>query len=636
MPTAMKPSSFDFETLQQSIDAQGEQIRTLVENLSRISDRSHLAEVAEQVARLGELLSRVEERLSRGEQILTTLEEYQFGMIAGDTEVLKQIKDRRLASQLRETLQSKLQAGATALVISKGDESLFASDWLNCWHFPQDTNGDYSGFHPADSGSAIIQLEALRAKGADYLVIPCTSLWWLDYYKRFRDYLHHRYREFHCEDDVCVIYALREASRGSETNVWTAFEDLLIEVERRIQRDPAILDWATDCELREKFPCRTIFSPPFQSSPTSEPRLPYLDQTIDIVAISSSDPAVILEARRVAQIAVLEFDLESSEVPTFEIQWRADRRPRSLASASIIIPTYNGISLTEDCIRALQENLPTDFRGEIIVVDNNSADDTVDRMQQLVKQDGRIRFFRNPQNIGFIGSCNRGAREASGDVLVFLNNDTLPQPGWLEPLLKIFDEYPDAGAVGGKLVYPDGRLQEAGGLIFSDGSAANFGRGDFELDAPLYNYFREVDYVTGALIVTPRKLFEKLGGLDQRYQPAYYEETDYCVRLREAGFKVYYQPESVVIHLEGMTNGTDGSTGEKRYQLVNQQKFAQRWREVLRRQPDNPQHFDSWTWYALAVRDEREPNTNASCELHNGDMKVNDLSPTKRKTKRAK
>src|SRR5437763_11946152 len=123
MPTATRPISYDFETLQQSIDAQGEQIRAILENLAQISERSLLAEVAEQVANLGELLSRVEERLTRGEQILTTLEEYQFGMIAGDTEVMKQITDRRLANQLRETIQAKLPAGTTAIVVSKGDES---------------------------------------------------------------------------------------------------------------------------------------------------------------------------------------------------------------------------------------------------------------------------------------------------------------------------------------------------------------------------------------------------------------------------------------------------------------------------------------------------------------------------------
>src|SRR5258707_978098 len=224
MPTATKPSSYDFETLQQSIEAQGKQIRAIVENLNWLSEQNQLAEVAEQVAKLGELLSQVEDRLSRGEQILTTLEEYQYGMLTADSRVVKQITDRRLANQLRKTIQAKLPAGTTALIVSRGDESLFASDWLRCWHFPQNTDGDYPGFYPADSGSAIVQLEALRAKGADYLVFPCASLWWLDHYKRFRDYLHHRYQVFHREDDVCVIYALREASRGIETNVWTALE----------------------------------------------------------------------------------------------------------------------------------------------------------------------------------------------------------------------------------------------------------------------------------------------------------------------------------------------------------------------------------------------------------------------------
>jgi GT2 family glycosyltransferase len=239
-------------------------------------------------------------------------------------------------------------------------------------------------------------------------------------------------------------------------------------------------------------------------------------------------------------------------------------------------------------------------------------------MAHLIETNRRIKFVSNPQNIGFVGTCNRGAELAGSDILIFLNNDTLPQPGWLEPLLAIFQNYPEAGAVGGKLVYPDGRLQEAGGIIFSDGTAANFGRGDFEVDAPLYNYVREVDYVTGALIATPRQLFEKLGGLDLRYRPIYYEETDYCFRVREAGFKVYYQPLSVVIHLEGVTCGTDASAGQKRYQLVNQQKFAERWRDALRRQPENPHHFDAWTWYALAVREERTTPDNESIPSNEG------------------
>jgi GT2 family glycosyltransferase len=605
MQTATRSTSQALEILQQSVLAQTEQIRAILEKLDNIPERREVAEVAEQVLNLGELLSGVEEKLARGEQILTALDEYQFGPIPWDGAVLKRIMDRRQASRVLETMEAKLPAGSTTLVVSKGDELLVASKRLRCWHFPQNTDGVYSGFHPADSGSAIVQLEALRAKGAEYIVLPCASFWWLDHYSRFRDYLDQRYGLLYRADDLCAIFALQSPSGQPQRNAWIAFENTLAEIERRIQRDPAVLDWATGYDLHDKFPCRTIFSPPFVTVPPVEPDLPYLDATIDVVAVRSSEPSAIDEARRVAQFAVLTFDDESTTEPKFEIEWIGARQARGLPSTSIIIPSYNGISLTEDCIRALQETLPADFQTEIIVVDDASTDDTPSRMLHLAQQDERIKSVRNAENLGFVGTCNRGAELARGDILIFLNNDTLPQPGWLEPLLSIFENYTDAGAVGGKLVYPDGRLQEAGGVIFSDGSAANMGRGDFEIDAPLYNYVRQVDYVTGALIATPRKLFEQLGGLDLRYRPIYYEETDYCFRVREAGFKVYYQPLSVVIHLEGVTCGTDASTGQKRYQLLNQQKFIKRWRDVLRLQPDNPHHFDAWTWYSLAVREER-------------------------------
>jgi GT2 family glycosyltransferase len=166
--------------------------------------------------------------------------------------------------------------------------------------------------------------------------------------------------------------------------------------------------------------------------------------------------------------------------------------------------------------------------------------------------------------------------------------------------LRIFRNYPDAGAVGGKLILPDGTLQEAGGIVFCDGSAANLGRGD-NLEAAMYNYVREVDYCSAALLATRRSLFEKLDGFDERYKPAYYEDTDYCFKVREADYRVYYQPESAVIHLEGATSGMDTTRGVKRYQVINQEKFAQKWRNVLQRQPSRPSNSDLAAWRALAM-----------------------------------
>ena len=206
----------------------------------------------------------------------------------------------------------------------------------------------------------------------------------------------------------------------------------------------------------------------------------------------------------------------------------------------------------------------------------------------------------NETNAGFLDSCNAGGREARGDLLVFLNNDTLPLPGWLPPLVRTLVDLPWAGAVGGKLLYPDGRLQEAGGVIFSDGTGANFGKSTGDPEAPLQNFFREVDYCSGALLATRRELFLGLGGFDRRFRPMYYEDTDYCFQVRDAGLKVYFQPESAIVHFEGGSAGTDLSKGMKSYQVVNRETFVHKWATALERQPPRPARFDPATWYELA------------------------------------
>jgi O-antigen biosynthesis protein len=213
-----------------------------------------------------------------------------------------------------------------------------------------------------------------------------------------------------------------------------------------------------------------------------------------------------------------------------------------------------------------------------------------------------LKVIRNARNRGFVASCNRGARAAKSDILVFLNDDTVPQVGWLQALVRTFRDRPDAGAVGGKLLYPDGRLQEAGNFVFADGSAANFGRDDRLIEGPLYNYVREADYCSAALLATPRALFLEIGGFDKRYEPGYYEDTDYCFAVRKRSRRVYYQPESVVVHTEGGTGGTDLTSGAKRYQVVNQAKFARKWKDALRDQPKRPVNLDLGASYGLALR----------------------------------
>ena len=196
--------------------------------------------------------------------------------------------------------------------------------------------------------------------------------------------------------------------------------------------------------------------------------------------------------------------------------------------ASIVIPVYNQFAHTLTCLRALGEH-PPQAAVEIIVVDDGSSDATTSALPQVAG----LRYHRRASNGGFIAACNDGAALARGDCLVFLNNDTVPQPGWLDVLLRTFDEHPGTGLVGAQLLYPDGRLQEAGGVVFADGSGWNYGRFGAPGDCR-YAYVRDCDYASGAAIAIPRALFAELGGFDTRYAPAYYEDTDLAFAVRAA------------------------------------------------------------------------------------------------------
>jgi GT2 family glycosyltransferase len=251
-------------------------------------------------------------------------------------------------------------------------------------------------------------------------------------------------------------------------------------------------------------------------------------------------------------------------------------------TTSIIIPAYNNYRETYKCLKSI--STATELKNiEVIIVDDTSTD----RTPRMLKRIAGAVVLRNERNMGFIRTCNRGAEVARGQYLVFLNNDTIVTPGWLDALVTTFKDYPDAGVVGAKLVYPDGRLQEAGGIIWSDASAWNYGKLD-DPDHPRYNFVRDTDYCTGACMMIPRMLFKQLGGFDTHFAPIYYEDTDLAFKVRHAGHRVIYQPLSRVIHFEGLTSGTDVQVGLKAHQVTNQIKFRTRWQRRLRLHPDSP------------------------------------------------
>ncbi|HVW23036.1 MAG TPA: glycosyltransferase [Candidatus Saccharimonadales bacterium] len=251
-------------------------------------------------------------------------------------------------------------------------------------------------------------------------------------------------------------------------------------------------------------------------------------------------------------------------------------QPVAKPIVSIIIPAFNKAEMTVSCLESLARNEDPRVPAQIIVVDNASADETT-----LLENVSGLTYVRNDENLGFVGGCNSGVPAAKGEYLVFLNNDTEVTPDWLYELFATISNDSAVGLVGSKIVYPNGLLQEAGGVIFQDGTGLNYGKFD-QADSYQYNYVREVDYCSGASIIIRKKLFEDFGGFDKLYQPAYYEDTDLSFKVRKAGLRVLYQPKSVLYHIEGGTAGTNLNIGFKKYQEINREKFLKRWDKELK------------------------------------------------------
>lgn len=261
--------------------------------------------------------------------------------------------------------------------------------------------------------------------------------------------------------------------------------------------------------------------------------------------------------------------------------------PCDAPTVSIVIPVFNERQCVNACLLVLRRAWGP-IPAEVIVVDDASTDDTPSLLQAC----SGIRVVRRERNGGFATACNSGAAVARGRYLHFLNSDALVTRGWLEPLCERLDRDRDTGAVVSQLRNTDGTIAEAGAIVWSDGQATNYGRGASPGD-PRYDGPRDVDYGSAASLMVRADLFAEAGGFAENPDP-YYEDADLCFELRARGNRTVYEPRSVVVHLGGVSYGSNRRRDAIASQERSRAAFATKWRQTLAgHQPPDPSKADA-------------------------------------------
>lgn len=288
-------------------------------------------------------------------------------------------------------------------------------------------------------------------------------------------------------------------------------------------------------------------------------------------------PQATRHVSNIKNVDVVRLDGDEALRAARSLKFECHAKPR----VTIIIPVFNQLIYTIECLASILRH-PQNTSFEVLLIDDASTDET----QAVLAAIPGMRYQRNSSNVGFLHSCNGALLNARGDYIYFLNNDTQVQADWLDPLARRLDAHPEIGVVGSMLLCPDGRLQEAGARLIKPSDKAQgeligelIGLGGSAFD-PCYQFAREVEYCSGASLMVRHDLLTVVGGLDASYAPAYFEDVDLAYKARQAGYKVYYEPLSEVVHHLSVSTG--GGSGFKQ-QLVsrNAQIFQDKWRDKI-------------------------------------------------------
>jgi GT2 family glycosyltransferase/SAM-dependent methyltransferase len=277
------------------------------------------------------------------------------------------------------------------------------------------------------------------------------------------------------------------------------------------------------------------------------------------------------DEQRIEPIDILDLSENQLDVAIAGLEFPATQSP----VVSILVPTYGNLKYTVECLMSILASAPgVDY--EVIVADDASADGTAQRLSGIAN----LRVLPNAQNLGFLRNVNRALDSVRGRYVLLLNNDVQVRPGWLDVLVETAASERDVGAVGPKIVYPSGHLQEAGCSFRPDCTSDMVGL-NASPDLPQFNFMREVDYCSGACLLLNAAALRDLSGFDEDFAPAYCEDSDLCLRMRQRGLRVLYNPKAIVVH--HLSKTTAAQDNEAKFALVgrNLDRFAKKWQETI-------------------------------------------------------